>query len=160
MNNLDITAKPLGDTCVQLKCVLNAPAERVYRAWTTPTEVARWFAPAPETTCVVNEMDVRVGGKFALSIHVDNETHSVAGEYLTLNPYTLIKFSWNGCGATDTSAPSEVTVALSTLEGKTELTLTHALLEDAESRNRHMQGWLSCLGGLVAFTSELMAPVG
>ncbi len=160
MNNLDITAKPLGDTCVQLKCLLNAPAERVYRAWTTPAEVAKWFAPATETRCEVSEMDVRVGGRFALSIHADDETHNVAGEYLALNPYTLIKFSWQGSCAGNAASPSEVTVMLASLEGKTELTLTHALLADAASRDRHAQGWLSCLGGLVAFTSELMAPVG
>ncbi len=160
MNNLDIAAKQLGDTGVQLRCILNAPAERVYRAWTTPVEVARWFAPASDSTCVVDEMDVRVGGKFALSFHVGDATSTVTGEYLSLNPYTLIKFSWNGSCTNGAVRPSEVTVMLVKLDGKTELTLTHALLENVESRERHAQGWLACLHGLVEFTSELMAPVG
>ena len=160
MNNLDITAKPIDDTTVQLRCILNAPAERVYRAWTTPAEVARWFTPISDTACVVTEMDVRVGGKFALSFQVGDATHTVSGEYLSLNPYTLIKFSWNGSCTNGADRPSEVTVMLMMLDDKTELTLTHALLENVESRERHAQGWLACLHGLVEFTSELMAPVG
>ena len=41
--------------------LINAPREKVYRAWTDPELLKQWFAPKPYTTPVV-EMDVRPGG--------------------------------------------------------------------------------------------------
>jgi len=44
-----------------LERILNAPREKVYRCWTEPELVKKWFAPKPWTTPKV-EMDVRAGG--------------------------------------------------------------------------------------------------
>ena len=41
--------------------VLNAPREKVFRAWTEPELMKQWFAPRPWTTPKV-EVDVRPGG--------------------------------------------------------------------------------------------------
>src|ERR671926_880555 len=41
--------------------IINAPREKLYRAWTEPELLKQWFAPAPFTTPVV-ELDVRPGG--------------------------------------------------------------------------------------------------
>lgn len=40
---------------------IDAPREKLYRAWTDPDLLAQWFAPQPWTTSKV-EMDVRPGG--------------------------------------------------------------------------------------------------
>ena len=41
--------------------LINAPRDKLFRAWTEPKLVAQWFAPGPWTTSRV-EMDVRPGG--------------------------------------------------------------------------------------------------
>jgi uncharacterized protein YndB with AHSA1/START domain len=41
--------------------LIDAPREKVYRAWTDPELLKQWFAPKPYTTPVV-EIDVRPGG--------------------------------------------------------------------------------------------------
>jgi uncharacterized protein YndB with AHSA1/START domain len=41
--------------------IINAPREKVYKAWTDPELLKRWFAPLPYTTPVA-ELDVRPGG--------------------------------------------------------------------------------------------------
>lgn len=41
--------------------LIDATPQKVYRAWTEPALLKRWFAPAPWTTTVA-EMDVRAGG--------------------------------------------------------------------------------------------------
>src|SRR4249920_4168291 len=41
--------------------LINAPREKVYRAWTDPELLKQWFAPLPYTTPVA-ELDVRPGG--------------------------------------------------------------------------------------------------
>jgi uncharacterized protein YndB with AHSA1/START domain len=40
---------------------INAPRERVYRAWTDPEWIVKWFTPAPWKTASA-KMDVRAGG--------------------------------------------------------------------------------------------------
>ena len=41
--------------------LINAPREKVYRAWTDSEILKKWFAPLPYTTPVA-ELDVRPGG--------------------------------------------------------------------------------------------------
>ena len=46
-----------------LERVVDVPRELVWRAWTTPEHVKKWFTPAPWTT-VDCEIDLRPGGIF------------------------------------------------------------------------------------------------
>ncbi len=41
--------------------IIDAPREKVYKAWTDPELLKQWFAPAPFSTPVA-ELDVRPGG--------------------------------------------------------------------------------------------------
>src|SRR3954465_12449728 len=54
-------AKPHSDRELVLTRLINAPREKVYRAWTEPELLKQWFAPKPYTTPIV-EMDARPGG--------------------------------------------------------------------------------------------------
>ena len=49
------------DRDLVLTRLVPAPRERLYRAWTDPELLKRWFAPLPYTTPVA-ELDVRPGG--------------------------------------------------------------------------------------------------
>ena len=53
--------------------VIRAPRETVWRAWTTPDQLAQWFLPAP-TRCRVERLDVRPGGAFVTSMSDDGVT--------------------------------------------------------------------------------------
>ena len=44
-----------------LERIINAPREKVFKAWTDPELMKQWFAPKPYTTPRV-ENDVRPGG--------------------------------------------------------------------------------------------------
>ncbi|MEC5387428.1 SRPBCC domain-containing protein [Uliginosibacterium sp. H3] len=44
-----------------LRRIFDAPPEMVFKAWSEPTQVARWFGPC-ELRMTVREMDVRPGG--------------------------------------------------------------------------------------------------
>ena len=49
------------DRELMLTRLINAPREKVWRAWTEPEILKQWFAPKPYTTPVA-ELDVRPGG--------------------------------------------------------------------------------------------------
>ena len=56
-----MTAAPSSDRELVLTRLVDAPREAVFRAWTDPDLLKRWFAPRPYTTPVA-ELDVRPGG--------------------------------------------------------------------------------------------------
>jgi uncharacterized protein YndB with AHSA1/START domain len=53
--------QPADDRELLLTRIIDAPAEKLYRAWTTPELLKQWWAPKPWTTPVA-ELDVRPGG--------------------------------------------------------------------------------------------------
>ena len=64
----------------------DAPRERVWKAFTDPDEIPRWWGPHGTTTTVV-EMDVRPGGSWRyINSAPDREDVAFYGEYLEVNP--------------------------------------------------------------------------
>ena len=59
----------------------DAPVESVWRAWTEPEALKRWFGPDAGAVSVA-QTDVRVGGRFHMVFKtLDGEQHDVSGTY-------------------------------------------------------------------------------
>jgi uncharacterized protein YndB with AHSA1/START domain len=98
--------------------VLNAPRELVWKAWTDPEHVARWFGPrgftTPRTTIT---MDVRTGGSFELMMVADDDgkEYPAGGTFLEVEePERLV---WR-----DRDVDLTVTVTFADLGDRTEMT--------------------------------------
>jgi uncharacterized protein YndB with AHSA1/START domain len=64
----------------------DAPREQVWKAFTDPDRIPRWWGPKGTTTTVV-EMDVRPGGKWRyVSRGPDRDDVTFYGEYLEVDP--------------------------------------------------------------------------
>ncbi|GIG68306.1 SRPBCC domain-containing protein [Phytomonospora endophytica] len=50
-----------------------APRDRVWRAWTDPASLAKWWIPAP-MVCRVDRLEVRPGGAFVTRMSEDGAT--------------------------------------------------------------------------------------
>jgi uncharacterized protein YndB with AHSA1/START domain len=76
-----------------LKKVLNAPKEKLYRCWTDPELMKKWFAPRPWTTTRV-ERDLRAGGgSLVVMRSPDGEEFPNPGIYLEIIPNRKIVFT-------------------------------------------------------------------
>jgi len=65
---------------------INAPRERVYRAWTDPAMIVKWFTPAPWTTAHA-ETDVRAGGSSLVTMRSpEGQEFPNRGVYLEVVP--------------------------------------------------------------------------
>ena len=53
---------------VVIERVFDAPRELVWKAWTTPEIVKKWWGPK-DFTCPVANIDFRVGGKYHVAMH-------------------------------------------------------------------------------------------
>ena len=56
-----VPTTPLSDRELVISVIIDAPREKVFRAWTEPELMKQWFTPRPWTTPVV-EIDLRPGG--------------------------------------------------------------------------------------------------
>ena len=129
---------------LRLHRTLAAPAERVWRAFTEPTAVAAWFWPP--RTGITADIDLRVGGRYRLT--ATNAGFAVTGEYLVIEPTTLLVFTWQWDGEPDTT---RVTLELTPAGESTELTLLHEQFATAEERDKHSEGWGDCLDRLPGY---------
>jgi uncharacterized protein YndB with AHSA1/START domain len=150
-----MTAKAADKVSLEIKRVINAPRDRVYAAWTDPTQMRQWFGPENvQTRNLV--ADARVGGKFQWDlINPEGEEMTVAGEYRELQPGRKVVFTWKWQDDEDWERQeSIVTVEFSDYDGGTEVRLIHERLPSKESRDRHSEGWTSLLKKLEEFVGN------
>lgn len=75
-------AESITDRELVLTRVLNAPREKLYRCWTEPGLITKWFTPPPWKT-VAAEFDLRAGGKsFVLMRGPEGQEMPCPGVYL------------------------------------------------------------------------------
>jgi uncharacterized protein YndB with AHSA1/START domain len=121
----------------------------VFDALTTPDGIAAWWGPDAGPV-VLAETDVRVGGRYRVRFRMlDGGEHESAGEYLEIERPWRLAMSWRWLQGGGDSGESRLEFRLSPTAEGTELTLTHARLQDEESRVGHEQGWSGALDKLV-----------
>lgn len=127
---------------------LNAPAAKVFEAWTDPEKIVQWFGPGQTLIETVKaDMDVRVGGNFRISFKTgDGEYHEVGGKYLDVTPPQRLVFSWAWHSTPE--RVSQVTVVLRAEGDITLLTLTHDKFLNEEARDGYARGWTGTLDKL------------
>lgn len=123
---------------------VEASRDRVFAAWTDPELLVRWWGPEAEA-----EVDLRVGGRFRLSMQFDWGAMVSVGAYREiLSPERLVfTFGWEG---DQTQEETLVMLTLQEAEGGTELTLTHEGFDDPAVAANHRAGWLDCVERLAA----------
>jgi uncharacterized protein YndB with AHSA1/START domain len=103
----------------------DAPPHLVYKAWTTPELVERWWAGRRGKTTSV-DMDLRVGGRWRYVL-VANEGFEVAfnGEYREIVPDERIVYTemFEGAESPDDVEPTLNTVTFADVDGGTRLEL-------------------------------------
>ena len=58
-----------------LERVIRAPRSSIWRAWTEPTRLGRWWVPAP-TIARVDRLEVEPGGAFVTSMSDDGDAYT------------------------------------------------------------------------------------
>jgi len=77
---------------IKLHRVLQAPPERVYRAFLDPAAMCKWLPPNGFTG-QVHHLEAKVGGTYKMSFtnFSTGNSHSFGGEYLELTPNERIR---------------------------------------------------------------------
>lgn len=124
--------------------------EKLWRAWTEPEAVKRWFGPGQEPVSAA-ELDVRVGGRFRIVFGgADGTAHTCAGVYQQVVPNRKLVFTWCWPNTTPDRV-SLVTIVFEKEDDGTRLVFRHEQLHDEQARDSHQRGWTTLLEKLGAF---------
>lgn len=137
------------DVILQVTRLIAASPERVFDAWATRAQWAAWIGPEG-VICDVLLHEPHAGGRYKLIMNLPNgNTMPIVGTFKTVERPVRLAFTW----ALETHPhDSLVTITLRDAGGgKTELTLRHDNMVNAENRDQHGRGWNSALNKLEAF---------
>ena len=124
--------------------------EKVWRAWTEAQALMRWFGPGDTQAVDIAQLDVRPGGRYHIGFFTaDGEHHDVKGEYLIVEPYRKLQFSW--AWKSTPERVSLVTLELRPVDGGTELDFLHERFFDAQAAESHKRGWTATFEKLDVF---------
>ena len=140
--------------------VLDAPRELVFRAWTDPVQLARWWGPNGFTAPVC-ELDVRPGGAIRIDmLGPDGRFFLMGGEYREIVPPERLVFAItavkNARGEPELVNVNTVTFAPE--GGKTRLTFLTQVLKAGPGSEEFMagmeEGWSQTLDRMVAHAEK------
>ena len=149
------------DLDLQIERVIHAPRSRVWKAWTDPRDLARWWLPAP-MHCRVDNLDVVPGGAFVTSISNDGVTFGphLDACFVVVDPGERIVFTnaldsrWRPTRPDPVAMTAEITLRDHPQGTDYRAVVRHA---DAGSRTQHEQlgfaeGWGTVTAQLAAIT--------
>ena len=126
---------------VELRGVMPAPRDRVFRALTEPAQIARWWGPDGFSTPEI-ELDPRPGGRYRFGMHPpEGELFHLEGEFTEFDPPQVVAytFRWEDPDPDDVETVARLT--LREVEGGTELSLDQGAFATEARRDLHQQGW-------------------
>jgi uncharacterized protein YndB with AHSA1/START domain len=140
--------------------IFNAPRELVFKAWTNPEQLKRWYAP---TNCTIEfkHIDVREGGTFHSCIKNPNYDDCwTKGVYLEVNAPSKLVYSLDNTDEfgndvlttqhLDWPLKTIVTVTFEDFDGKTKLTLHQNAPEKVAKQTGAYPSWIEMLNHLEA----------
>ena len=145
--------KPPAEGEVRVSRTFQASRQRVYRAWTDPELLIRWFVD-DDAEMQIRELDLRVGGRWRFEGTMAGKPWTLEGMFQEVRPPERLVYTWKWSGGMGFDSPGDTTVIVDFRErGKgTEVTVTQEGFPSALTREGHYKGWIGCLdrlGGLV-----------
>ncbi len=137
------TVELLGDTQILISRVFDATPVEVFRAWTTPEIVRRWWS-GPDRPTTVCEIDLRVGGSWRYVIDMGEGAEvGFHGTYREIEPPELLVYTEVFEGFPDGEAVNRFTLVA---DGDT--TVMRVVVEHScrEHRDMHVQSGME--GGM------------
>jgi uncharacterized protein YndB with AHSA1/START domain len=143
-----------GGLVLELKLVVGAPRERVFRALTEPAELAKWWGPRGFTTPGI-DLDLRVGGGYRFTMQPPGgDPFHLSGEFLQIDPpgRLVYTFGWDEPDPDDRQ--TVVTLSLGEVAGGTQVSLSQGEFATEARLALHRGGWTDSLEKL----RELIEP--
>jgi len=140
---------------VEVRRVINAPIEKVFRAWTEPDQLSKWLGGNAVAGVRVDQ-DVRVGGSYRVDFDYagcEGRSGFMTGTYKEVVPNKKLVFTWTNSSDEFPAKDTVVTVEFFARDKNTEVIIKHSNFVAQATADRHKSGWeqsLEKLAGLLA----------
>ena len=136
------------DRKLVIERVFKAAPERVFRAWTDASILAKWWGPegftAPDAT-----LDVRVGGAWkSTMVGPKGEAHVVSGVYREIAPPKRLVMTWAWENDGKRGHETVIELTFEPAAGGTKMRMVQSLFENVDQRDQHNMGWSSSFNDL------------
>ena len=138
--------------------IFDAPRELVFRVWTTPEHLMRWWGPK-DYRAVAYEMDFRPGGAYRSCIEAPDGARSwMSGVYqeIVAPERIVMTFGWDADRILGVENVVTVTFA-STAGGRTLFRFHQTPFGSIAARDSHFGGWSELLDRFDAYLAKEFA---
>jgi len=143
-----MTAGRAARLAITLRRTIPARRGEVFRAWTDPAELKRWWA-RPGFTVVDAQVDLRIGGGFRIQTRPDvGNVFSVFGTYREVRPPERLVYTWAWQGTRMDGIETLVTVDFREVGQDTEVLMTHEGFSTEGDHMAHRDAWIGCFDRL------------
>jgi uncharacterized protein YndB with AHSA1/START domain len=130
---------------LEMHKTVKASIERVYKAWTEPEQMTKWFG-CTGTTQVLVSQDLRVGGEYRISCQgCEGELVAMYGVFQEIKPNQKLVYTWNNTSQEYPAKDTVVSIEFIPRGDETEIVLKHAKFAMPVSVEGHTMGWTTAL---------------
>ena len=151
-------ATPVEDRVLVITRLFDAPRALVFKVWTAPEHLARWWAPQG-FELLETRMDVRPGGAWLRRMRAPEGTvHVKRGVYREVVAPERLVFTYADAEEDGLLGPETLVTVTFVDEGaQTRLTLRQAVFETVALRDGHAGGWGSALDRFATYLEDAAA---
>ncbi len=127
---------------LKLQRTVSASVERVYKAWTEPEQMRKWFGCEYVTDIQVSQ-NLTVGGQYKVQMTTDPDgvVVTVHGVYKEVVPNKKLVYTWNSDSAEYPASDTLISVEFIERGKGTEIVLEHTNFALEKSVEGHSLGW-------------------
>lgn len=136
----------LGSDPIIVEGYIAASQNAVFRAWTDPEIVMKWFGPQPRSLLSAN-IDLKVGGVWRFVMRNEGEEIiGFQGKYLKIVPNRRLVMDWSKfvesmSAPNDAPSVSQVDITLTVKDAGTDIRIIHSAIADEDTRIGFINGW-------------------
>ena len=152
MSGANSAATEMAERVLVIERVFDAPRTLVFKAWTEPEHMTKWFGPRGFKSTVLKH-DLRPGGEYRIHMLGPDGDHWNQGVFREVREPELLVMAggWADGAGNFTRPQTTMTLSFEDLAGKTRLTLRQEIFESITARDMHQGGWSSSLDRLAEY---------
>jgi len=143
---------------VAVERLIPAPVDAVYRTWTAPETLPRWFGP-PGHTVTTATFDLTVGGTYSITMRSpENRLYTLQGSFLQVEPEALLTYTWRWDRPELGDYETRVSVTFRKEGEQTRIAIHHSRFHTEEHAKGHHVGWEGSLNRIIVYMQRLRHP--
>lgn len=142
-----ITKKGATENIIVIEENFRAPKAKVFKAWTTPESLKKWFMAEEGAVVKDAEVNLLVDGTYFINVAFRGyDPTSINGKFLKVSIPSALEYTWTT--PVLKGKITKVEVKFLDREQGSKIYLSHGEFENENEMQLHIDGWKGCLSRL------------